>query len=1287
MIRKRVYGLTCVLMMMAGLAAHATTIVLPTDEQLIAKSPIIVEGTVVSTRPVDRDGSIFTDTVITVSRNIKGTTPETITVRELGGMTAERITKIYGTPEFTEGERVLLFLEPSPRGGYRTMDLFIGKFSEAKALNGRRLWLRENADDTTLLDADFRPIEAKNIQRDASRFETFVAARISGREAVRNYGIENPVLDRTATAPRTPSRYESNFTLIAEPTLYRWSRFDSGQSAAWYSVGTQPGYTNGGVSETQTAMNAWTGYSSAKINYTYAGVRTAAPGGVCGSCDNGVNEVLFNDPVNDIAGSWDRTKGGTVGLGGFNGVSSQHKFTATFAADDTHPAGQQNAWTITEANLAIQDAVSPANGISSTTLAEIVAHEFGHTLGFGHSADSTALMYYSVTGKGPSLRADDQVAARWLYPNGSSTPPPPPPSVPAAPTSFTATVAGNDVNLGWTDNSTNETGFAIYVNGTKVTEYGANITAGRLTNLATGSYSMYVVAFNGSGNSSQSNSASVQIVGVPVASFTVSPSTGTTSTTFVFQSSSTGTITSLGWDFGDGFTASGATVSHIYKNAGQYTVTLTATGGGKNSYATRGVSVSGPLASSFVYAPSAPKMNENVTFSDQSTGAPTAWRWTFGDGTSSLDQNPTHAYTAAGSYVVTLTAYRGSEQANSTRTVVVSSTVPNTPAVAAAFDISNAAPAIGANVTFTDKSTGAPTAWQWSFGDGTSANVQHPSHAYTNAGIYTVTLTASNATTSSVATKQVVVAASPIVAAFDISNANPAIGANVTFTDKSIGSPTSWQWSFGDGSTSAAQNPVHAYAGPGTYTVSLIASNGSTSNMASKTVTVAAAPVFRTLVSVAAQTAGVGGTSWRTELNIFNAGSQGADITFRFLQNAGGAVITRNLFLGPHQSRTYANALLDLFGVPSGAGALSLEANSAGVAADLRVTSRTFTGGSAGTYGQAVPDIRPAALERTLYLTGMSASDAFRTNVGLVNRDTNDTGVTLTLFNRNGGAVATKELGLGANSFQQASLGALFPQINGGNFDVLSMRIVADVANAISAYASVVDNLTQDPIYIQALPAASGKSLTIPVVGRAPGVNGTFWRSDVSIFNPASTSTLLTIRYNGVAQNLTLGAGNTQVLADVLARFGQTAGGGTLVISWTSANAPVVTSRTYTSVETGGTYGQSIDPVTAFGSVAFVPGLRHDGSYRSNVGFVNGGDETETISVSLLSPFGTELGQTYVTLAPNQQLQYGVAALFPGVALEGGFTLYAEGDGNAKIFAYGSMVDNGSGDPVFFAGQ
>jgi len=111
----RVYWLTCVLMFLA-VVANATTIVMPTDEQLIDKSPVIVEATVVSSTPVDRGNRIWTETVLSVTKTIRGSVPEQIIVREIGGVIGDRITKIFGAPEYTAGEHVLVFLTPAPRG-------------------------------------------------------------------------------------------------------------------------------------------------------------------------------------------------------------------------------------------------------------------------------------------------------------------------------------------------------------------------------------------------------------------------------------------------------------------------------------------------------------------------------------------------------------------------------------------------------------------------------------------------------------------------------------------------------------------------------------------------------------------------------------------------------------------------------------------------------------------------------------------------------------------------------------------------------------------------------------------------------------------------------------------------------------------------------------------------------------------------------------------------------------------------------------------------------------------
>src|ERR1041385_3401371 len=101
----RVYWAACVLIF-AAVAAHATTIVLPTDEQLVAKSPIIVDATVISSVPVDRNGRIWTETTLAVTRALKGDVAGEIVVGEPGGVLGNRITKIYGAPEDVAGEHV-----------------------------------------------------------------------------------------------------------------------------------------------------------------------------------------------------------------------------------------------------------------------------------------------------------------------------------------------------------------------------------------------------------------------------------------------------------------------------------------------------------------------------------------------------------------------------------------------------------------------------------------------------------------------------------------------------------------------------------------------------------------------------------------------------------------------------------------------------------------------------------------------------------------------------------------------------------------------------------------------------------------------------------------------------------------------------------------------------------------------------------------------------------------------------------------------------------------------------
>lgn len=138
----------------------------------------------------------------------------------------------------------------------------------------------------------------------------------------------------------------------------------------------------------------------------------------------------------------------------------------------------------------------------------------------------------------------------------------------------------------------------------------------------------------------------------------------------------------------------------------------------------------------------------------------------------------------------------------------------------------------GGTVAFTDLSTNVPTSWAWTFEGGTpgTSDVKNPVITYNTPGTFAVTLTASNdfgTNTRTVAGYITVIAGQVPVADFVAAPLITSVGQNVSFTDLSTNSPTSWNWTFNGGTpaTSSAQNPTVTYSLPGDYSVSLIASN------------------------------------------------------------------------------------------------------------------------------------------------------------------------------------------------------------------------------------------------------------------------------------------------------------------------------------------------------------------------------------------------------------------------------------------------------------------------------
>ncbi|MBT8506912.1 hypothetical protein AZH53_00515 [Methanomicrobiaceae archaeon CYW5] len=166
----------------------------------------------------------------------------------------------------------------------------------------------------------------------------------------------------------------------------------------------------------------------------------------------------------------------------------------------------------------------------------------------------------------------------------------------------------------------------------------------------------------------------------PVADFTVDQVSGPANLTVNFTDASTGVeIACWNWSFGDDtwFNTTNSALknpSHTYDTAGAYTATLFVTSPGGTDSATTGITVA--MLANFTATPLEGLTGMTVQFNDTSLGAPDTWAWDFGDGATATEQNPSHAYTTAGTYSVTLTAGLGAVNDTETKTGLITVTNP-----------------------------------------------------------------------------------------------------------------------------------------------------------------------------------------------------------------------------------------------------------------------------------------------------------------------------------------------------------------------------------------------------------------------------------------------------------------------------------------------------------------------------------------------------------------------------------------------------------------------------------
>ena len=212
-----------------------------------------------------------------------------------------------------------------------------------------------------------------------------------------------------------------------------------------------------------------------------------------------------------------------------------------------------------------------------------------------------------------------------------------------------------------------------------------------------------------------------------------------------------------------------------------------------------------------------------VPFTDNSTistGTISAWSWNFGDAVVSNSVNPVHTYTNPGTYTVTHVVNATNGCSDTISKPITIYFLPR------ALFFENH-PCVGNSTQFVDSSktaSGNLISWNWSFGDNSSSTLQNPSHPYSTAQNYSVSLIVTNSVGCKDTVKKVVSVVMGPVGAFSINPSVVEALETASFTDLTTGPSTvvNWFWNFGDASASNLQNPEHSYNGSGDFNVILV---------------------------------------------------------------------------------------------------------------------------------------------------------------------------------------------------------------------------------------------------------------------------------------------------------------------------------------------------------------------------------------------------------------------------------------------------------------------------------
>ncbi len=516
--------------------------------------------------------------------------------------------------------------------------------------------------------------------------------------------------------------------------------------------------------------------------------------------------------------------------------------------------------------------------------------------------------------------------------------------------------------------------------------------------------------------------------------------------------------------------------------------------------------------------------------------------------------------------------------------------------------------------------------------------------------------------------------------------------------------PLTYQWY--QGSSGDTSNPVgsntSSFATPAltvdtSYWVRVSNSCGQTDS-ATATITVGTGNTTVVWVPVASHVSGLNSSEWRSDLGLLNTAMVTANVQIEFF---GTSVVSDTISVAPGAQ----SLLTDVVGQlgASGSGALEILSDQ-----PLKVTARTYNQVPSdascypnGTQGGSYPALAAGdglGAGQSAYLAGLVENASYRCNIGVVNTGTGSATGLVELYNGAGTYLASYPVSLAAGQWVQPA--QPFLNVAGQTaMDSGYARITVQTGSGVFAFASVIDNITNDPTTIAMQESALASVVWVPVASHVSGLNGSEWRSDLGLLNTTAVTANVQIEFFGtsvVSDTISVAPGAQSLLTDVVGQLGASGSGALEILS----DQPLkVTARTYNQVPSdascypNGTQGGSYPALAAgdglgAGQSAYLAGLVENASYRCNIGVVNTGTGSATGLVELYNGAGTYLASYPVSLAAGQWVQ--PAQPFLNVAgqtaMDSGYARITVQTGSG-VFAFASVIDNITNDPTTIAMQ